>query len=64
MSLTKDLIKMITQIQDSFGIKVADEWLTEYIRTSEMVAQVFRDSFEEEVENLSKFADKLNASIL
>lgn len=64
MSLTEELIKMITQIQDSFGIKVADEWLTEYIRTSEMVEQVFRDSFEEEVENLSKFADKLNASIL
>lgn len=64
MSLTEELIKMITQIQDSFGIKVADEWLTEYIRTSEIAAQVSSDFFEEQVENLSKFADKLNASIL
>ncbi len=64
MSLTEDLIKMITHIQECFGIKVADEWLTEYIRISEIAAQVFRDSFEEEVENLSKFADELNASIL
>lgn len=64
MSLTEELIKMITQIQDSFGIKVADEWLTEYIRTSEINDQVSSDFFEEQVENLSKFADKLNASIL
>lgn len=64
MSLTEELIKMITQIQDSFGIKVADEWLTEYIRTSEITDQVSSDFFEEQVENLSKFADKLNASIL
>lgn len=64
MSLTEELIKMITHIQECFGIKVADEWLTEYIRMCEISAQVSRDLFEEEVENLSKFADELNASIL